>query len=336
MSKAGSRPVYQQKIAAIIVNYKIADLAIEAIKSLEQTARTFNNFSVHIVDNLSLGDDVERLQKAIKDKGWQRWVTLHPQNKNLGFAAGNNVILRKILQGELAADYAFFLNPDACILNDAVGQMVQFLEAHPKAGIVGARLENEAGAEQTSAFHFPTILGEFEQAISLSIFSKALARWKIALPSQQKTSQVEAVSGACLMLRKEVLETIGLMDEGYFLYYEETDFMLQAHKAGWQTWHLHTASVLHLEGKSTNAHLGGGLEASPLPLYVFESWRYYFLKNHGRLYAATAGVARLSGAILYKAHRFILQRPSEQPANSVSSFWKHCLWPLMTKSAPRK
>ena len=331
-----SNAILSSKIVTIIVNYNIADHVIDAVRSLEPSAQKFDDFTVRIVDNQSTGNDVELLSAAILENGWQDWVKLHPENDNLGFAAGNNVALREALT-HAPADFIYLLNPDAWVRDDAVEQLVSFLEQNSEVGIVGSRCEYEEGSVQVSAFRFPTILGEFEQAISLSFVTRLLARRQIAPRPKNTTYQTDWLSGASVMIRKQVFDDIGMMDQGYFLYYEETDFMLQAARAGWSAWYLHTARAVHLVSQSTKIQNESSIDEAPrqnkpLPAYWFDSWRYYFTKNHGRVYAITAGMAWMAGSLLYKAHRFILRRPSTQPAHATSSFWKHCFVPLLRES----
>jgi len=333
------RPV-DKKIAAIIVNYNIAALAIRAIESLEPVAGKFATFSVHVVDNASPNQDAALLSRTIAERGWHDWVTLHAEQVNHGFAGGNNVALRAVLNEAEPPDYIFLLNPDAYVLEGAVEQMVHFMETHENVGIVGSRCEHPDGRLQASAFRFPSLLGEFEQTISLSIVDRLLARWQVAPPPAQKSGKADWVAGASTMIRRAVFEDIGLMDEAYFLYFEETDFMLNAARAGWATWYLHEARAVHLLGQSTKIHHEGADDEAnnakatePLPLYLYDSWRTYYVKNHGRAYAIGAALAHLAGASLYRMHRFLLRRPLEQPANAISAFFRHGLLPLLREKA---
>jgi N-acetylglucosaminyl-diphospho-decaprenol L-rhamnosyltransferase len=118
--------------------------------------------------------------------------------------------------------------------------------------------------------------------------------------------------GASMMIRRQVFDAIGLMDENYFLYYEETDFCLQARRAGWSCWYVPQSRVMHIAGQSTGVTAE---TASPkrLPQYVFDSRRRYFVKNHGWLYAAMTDLSWLVGYGLWSVRRVIQRKPNTDP-----------------------
>lgn len=115
-----------------------------------------------------------------------------------------------------------------------------------------------------------------------------------------------------MMVRREVFESVGLMDEGYFLYYEETDFCLQAKRAGWSCWHVPQSRVMHILGQSTGV-TATNQQPKRLPQYWFDSRRRYFLKNHGWLYAAMVDVSWLVGFSLWRARRILQRKPDADP-----------------------
>lgn len=333
MNDSEMEQVFRRRVVAIIVNYNTWSYTLSAIRSLAPAASRFADLTVHVVDNKSPGNDAAELAAAIAANGWEKWVFLHAEDANLGFAAGNNVVVRQMLQpgnaGEARPDHFYLLNPDAYVKDDAVEQMVLFLERNAEVGIVGSGLEHESGGIATSAFRFPTLLGEFEQALGLGLASRLLARWRIAPPPRAATYRTDWVGGASVMIRRQVFDDIGLMDAGYFLYFEETDFMLRAAQAGWQAWYLHTARAVHLIGKSTKMREGEAVDEKPLPAYLFESWRRYYTKNYGTAYAIATGVAVLSGAMLYRLHRRLLNKRREQAPNIISAMWRYYLRPLL-------
>lgn len=118
-----------------------------------------------------------------------------------------------------------------------------------------------------------------------------------APPVRDETFQTDWVSGASLMIRREVFQDIGLLDEGYYTYFDDMDFCFNARKAGWPTWYVHRSRVIHLVGETT-----GVTKKKPKrqPPYVFEARRRYFLKNHSPLYAAMADLGRIFGLALWR------------------------------------
>lgn len=322
---------FDLRLDVIIINYNSAYLTIQSLHHLEAIRFITREFTVHVVDNNSPQNDADILKKEIDDKQWNDWVLLKPQANNHGFAGGNNVVLRDILFTDAPPDYVYFLNPDAYPLEGAVEQLLIFLEQHRHVGIAGSLLQDEHGNQQRSAFRFPNILGEFERGISLSIVSRVLEPWKTAPVPQLDTYKVDWVSGASVMVRRQVFDDTGLMDQGYFLYFEETDFMGLAARKNWPTWFVHTSLVVHFAGQSTglrNGQTGG----KPMPKYWFDSWRRYFTKNHGKAYALTACFAWLTGISLYRLHRFLRRRPASVPPKIISNFVTYCVTPILWRN----
>ena len=150
-----------------------------------------------------------------------------PTDRNRGFAFGNNAALRPLLQLRDPPAYFHLLNPDTYIRPGAVTKLIDYMAAHPRIGIAGSRLENPDGSPQSAAFHFHGILSELERGIRIGLVSRLLRRWMVAPPPRNAPHKTHWVSGASMMIRREVFEDIGLMDEEFFLYFEETDFCLR-------------------------------------------------------------------------------------------------------------
>jgi GT2 family glycosyltransferase len=191
--------------------------------------------------------------------------------------------------------------------------------------VVGSRLEDPDGKPQSAAFRFFSILGELERGFRLRAASWLLSRWAVVLPQPREACRVGWVSGASLMVRREVLETVGLMDEGYFLYCEEVDLCLQASRAGWECWHEPESRVVHLGGQST------GVDPTDTsrrpPAYVFESRRRYFVKNHGRAYASVADLCWLGAHLVWRVRARLRRPPQRAAPGLLSDFVRHsALW----------
>ena len=112
-------------------------------------------------------------------------------------------------------DYILLLNPDTVVRPGAIVELLQFMEASPKVGLTGARLEEPDGTPQRSAFRFPTVLGELENGVRLGVLTRLLSRNVVAPPVSAEASRADWLSGACLMVRREVFDAVGLLDEGY-------------------------------------------------------------------------------------------------------------------------
>jgi GT2 family glycosyltransferase len=193
------------------------------------------------------------------------------------------------------------------------------MDTHPDAGIAGSRLENPDGTPQESAFRFHSLASEFDFGWRLGPLSKLLKNWVAAPPISQEICQTDWVAGASMIVRREVFEKIGLMDEAYFMYCEEMDFCLQAHKAGWTCWYVPESRVVHLVGQSSGV-TDPNKPAKRLPTYWFDSRRRYFIKNYGLVYTALTDVSWASGFAAWRVRRVLQGKPDSDPPKFLRDF----------------
>jgi len=285
--------VLVSRVIIIIVNFRTADLVCDCLYSLSMDIRMLHG-RVIIVDNNSEDGSVEFLSETIEKEGWEQWASVLPQDNNLGFAAGNNVAIQNILAQETPPDYVLLLNPDTLVIEGAVESLTRFLDEHPETGIVGAQLENENHVPESSARRYPSIWSEFESGARLGVLSRLLKNFRVAVPVTDFAFRCDWVSGAAMLIRRQVFENIGLMDEEFFLYFEELDFCHRAHSAGWHIWLEPAARVIHLEGRATGIQQARRRRGQ----YWYDSRRRYFLKHLGMLRWILAdllwGLGRLS------------------------------------------
>ena len=300
------------QLMVVIVNYRTSQLTIECLRSLASEVRSVPGTRVVVVDNDSGDGSVEKISAAISAEAWDSWATLIPSNYNGGYAYGNNLAIRPALEQPHPPSYFLLLNPDAQVRPGCLKTLVDFGEQNPTVGIMGSSLENPDGSLWPFAFRFPSILSELEQGMRLGLVSKLLSKWIVAQKMGDQPQPIDWLPGASMMIRRQVFEAIGLMDEAYFLYYEETDFCLQAKRAGWTCWYVPASRVMHIAGQSTGVT---DRESAPkrLPQYVFDSRRRYFVKNHGFLYAGLADLARLVGLCTWSIRRIIQRKPDTNP-----------------------
>ena len=278
------------KLHVVIVNYKTPELAIDCLRSLEPEIATVAGCRVIVTDNASGDGSPEKVEAAIREHGWSDWAVSLPLPKNGGFAYGNNQGIRPSLNTPDEPDYYFLLNPDTRVLPGALKAIVDFLDAHPQAGIIGTRVENEDGTVRRSVFRFHTVRGEFEGGARIGVISKIFHRSIVAPPMPEQVTQAEWVSGASMVVRADVFKQVGLMDEGYFMYYEETDFCLRAHRAGWQCWYVPEARIIHLVGQASGV-TGANRALKRRPKYWFDSRARFFRQSYGTMTALAADLA---------------------------------------------
>jgi GT2 family glycosyltransferase len=306
-------------LRVVIVNYRTPALVTDCLRSLAGEMPAGADWRVVVVENASGDGSAEVIGGAIRREGWDAWAELLLAERNLGFAGGNNVALRPILAAPQPPDYVLLLNPDTVVRSGAVAALIDFLEAHPQAGIAGSRLEDPDGTPQRSAFRFPTVWSELESGVRLGLVSRLLRRWVVAPPVRDDAHPTDWMAGASMLVRRAVFDAIGLMDEGYFLYFEETDFCLRARRAGWPGWYVPASHVVHLVGQSSGV-TDTKRPAKRVPRYWFESRRRYFRKNHGRLYTLLADVAWTLGFSLWRVRRWLQRKPDHDPPRLLWDF----------------
>ncbi|HMP54729.1 MAG TPA: glycosyltransferase family 2 protein, partial [Candidatus Melainabacteria bacterium] len=228
---------------------------------------------VYVVDN----DSKDGSAAMVAEK--HGWATLMANDDNLGFAKANNQVLR-----QAKGRYVLLLNPDTEVEPGALKTLIEFLEAHPKAGIVAPQLLNSDGSIQRSCRQFPTFTGMLFELVGLSkLFPKGskmgttFRAYKMLDWEHDDEREVDQPEGACLLLRREVLEEVGLLDEGYFMLFEEVDWCYRIKKAGWQIWFTPKARVMHHYGQSIKQVKARMILSSHRGLYRF--WRKHYRGN---------------------------------------------------------
>ncbi len=261
----------------VIVNYRTSDLAIDCLHSIAAQIAEIPKLHVVVVDNASGDGSVEKLIEAIDREGWHGWASVIASDRNGGFAYGNNTGIREVLRSACHVDYVMLLNPDTVVRGGTIRALVDFMDTHSRVGIAGSLLENAEGGTECSAHNAPSPLGELVSGASLGILSRALNRYTVSPPLREVAHGCDWVSGASLLVRREVFEQIGLLDEEYFLYFEEVDFCYCARKAGWEVWVVPESRVVHFEGAST------GIQniMRRRPRYWYDSRRRYFIRHFG-------------------------------------------------------
>jgi N-acetylglucosaminyl-diphospho-decaprenol L-rhamnosyltransferase len=284
----------------VTVNFRTPELVIESIRSVAAHGAVLNGGKLVVVDNHSGDGSAEKIQSAIVSQGWQSWVKLLRAERNGGFAYGNNVGIKHLLSISPQDDYLMILNPDTLVRGNAIGELIRFLDAYPKVGVVGSRLENANGSIECSAHQFPSPLGELLDGARLGLLSKWLARYEVTPALRHDAYQCDWVSGSSMMVRRQTLEEVGFLDEAFFLYFEEVDFFQRIAKTPWQVWYLPQSVVMHIEGVATGIKV-----AKRRPSYWFDSRRRYFVKHYGVTGLFAADFLWSIGRFSYKVRRLL-------------------------------
>lgn len=309
------------RLAVVIVNYRTSALAAACLRSL---ADQIDAASMHVVvvDNASNDGSAEELSRLVATNNWSQWATVLPLATNRGYAAGNNAALRMLLDGGDPADLIWFLNPDCVVQPEGLSALLEFMDAHANAAIVGSRLLDGDGGIQVSAFRFHSILSELVEAVRWGALSRCLADYVVAPPPPAVASRTDWVAGASMVVRRDVFERIGLLDEEYFLYFEDVDFCLRAARVGFECWYVPASRVVHFAGSSTGVTAPARATARR-PAYWFHARQRYFRKNFGPLYTLAADLAFIAGFALWRVRRLIQRKPDRDPARFVWDFLAH-------------
>jgi N-acetylglucosaminyl-diphospho-decaprenol L-rhamnosyltransferase len=289
-------------VATIIVNYRTAEATIDAVTTLSPDLDKLVNPLVVVVDNDSGDGSFERLKKTFAEPRWANRVVVIDSRHNGGFGHGVNVGVRHVLDSNGPPRYFYVLNPDAVIDPGALGELVSFMASHPDAGLLGNVVRNQ-GADVIKAFRFPSMLSELEGGARLGLLTHLLQQYVVPI-NPAESCQVDWVSGVSMLFRSEVFSTVGFFDEGFFLYFEEIDFARRLRETGWKVYFVANVGVGHIGGLST----GFNDETRRIPRYWFQSRRRYFVKHHGRLYAAACDAAWVLGHAIFMTKLNLLRR----------------------------
>lgn len=290
----------RQPFSIVIVNYRTPGEVADCLRSI--FAQDVAPLRVFVVDNASGDDSLAAIGRAVRAHGWGDAVQLLAQPRNGGFAYGCNAGVRAAFERDPGCRLVLFANPDTQLRAGALRSVLAFMDRAADAGIVGCAVEDPGGEPQLSAHAFPGPLAELDDGARLGVLSRLLRTRRFARgPGREEPFACDWVSGACFAVRREVFETIGLLDEGFFLYFEEVDFCRRASRAGWKVYHLPQARVMHVEGASTGIRDANRRR----PAYWFASRRRFFLKHHGAAGLLAADVLWSAGRISWKLRRLL-------------------------------
>ncbi len=314
-----------QTVLVVIVNYRTAALTIDCLRSLIGEHDALPHLRVVVTDNASGDDSVPRLEAFIRQEQLDAWITIDPLPRNGGFAYGNNAAIRPALASDQPPDFVLLLNPDTVVRPGAIVSLLQFMLANPRVGLAGSRLEDPDGTPQRSAFRFPTIAGELDKALRFGPISRALRRYIVAPPVPPRDTVTDWVAGASVLVRREVFADIGLLDERYFMYYEEVDFCWRAHQANWPCWYVPESRVVHLVGQSSGV-TNTKIKRKRRPAYWFDSRRRFFLRSKGRWYSLGCDLAMLCGLAIWQTRCFVSRKPNNDPPRLLLDAFRHSVF----------
>lgn len=313
-------------VLTVILNWRTAEMTLRSAAAA-LVAMDGIEGAVVIVDNDSGDGSFEHMTAEVIARGWDQGphrVRVLQSGHNGGFGAGNNFGIRAGLPGGGRPDYIYLLNSDAFPAPGAIRALLAHLEAHPATGFAGSRIHGEDGVPHHSAFRFPSLAGEFEQAARSGPISRLLHASVVAPPLPAVSGRVDWLAGASLMMRRTVLDRIGLFDETFFLYFEETELCLRAARAGFPTDYVLESRVAHIGSVST------GMKGwQRVPRFWLDSRMYYYTRSHGRAYALAATAAHVAGGLIWRLRALIQRKDVIDPRYFLRDMSAHTLhWAL--------
>lgn len=261
----------QIDLSVILVSYNTAGMLPECVAALRKSLERLTH-EILIVDNASRDGSAALIRRDFPD------CRLIENDVNVGFGRANNQAL-----AWARGRYVLLLNTDAFVLPDTIDKTVAYMDAHQQCGILGVKLVGRDGVLQPSARYFPTPMNIFLNRTGLGrVFTNVRMvddmNW-----DHKSVRRCDWVPGCYYLVRREVIDKLGLFDPRYFLYYEEVDHCLAARKAGWETVYFPDTTVVHIGGESAKSDsevTAGGRQIEAIQI---ESELLYFRKNHGIL-----------------------------------------------------
>ena len=309
-------------LAVIVLNYRTLDLTRDCLASLATEVEP--GIRVVVVDNASGDGSGERLASLVLERGWSDWATVLQSPVNGGFGAGNNFGIRSI-----HADAYVLLNSDTLVRPGALKSLREAMRLHPEAGIVGAGLVNVAGDQDYNAFRVPTPISEFIRAARTGPLTRMLRRHDPILPLTQEPFEPGWVGFACVLIRREVVDSVGLLDDDFFMYFEDLDYCVRATRAGWKILYWPAARIVHIHGASSGVTRDENWRHRA-PRYYYESRARYFAKRYGRRGLWLANCLFHLGRLV-AAPRELLGRSTELRDKEGLDIWINAGRPLQSR-----
>jgi GT2 family glycosyltransferase len=285
----------QIDLSIIIVNYKTIDFLIPCLSSIYKKNLDLN-IEIIVIDNNSKDNSVARIKELFP------LVIIMENESNLGFATASNQGLR-LMKG----NYALLLNPDTEVMNDTLARMLEFMKDNPRVGILCCKNVDIQGNFERTVHPTPSLIHEFSYFFYILKLDRILPSRMIlryyddVAKSSLDPFPVGWVCGACLMINKETIKEIGLLDENLFMFFEDVDWCMRANKKGWKVMYHPHVSILHHEAGSSKTDIN--LISQRLE-YSYKSKLYFARKHFGKkgpMVVKLASFLDLTGRIIFTA-----------------------------------
>ena len=311
-------------LLVVITVYRSADLTIDCLHSLKNEITRIPGAKVGICDNGNDDDTAKRLEKEIQANDWQNWAYVKSIYPNRGFTGGNNAILSDAMTWENRPDYFILLNTDTLVRSNALVELVKAAKLHPDVGIIGSRMESMDGTPQVSCFRFISPISEFLRAAKTRPVTTLFSKWEVPMHTIPETPiNPQWVTFACALIRAKVLEEVGLLDKGYFLYFDDVDYCRSTLLAGWRILYWPSSKVAHLKGQSNPVKKLTSARKR-LPKYYYEARNYYFKKFYSRSGLILANIFWTLGRCISLLREIIGNKMPHLAEKQWKDIWINC------------
>jgi len=316
----------RRRLGIIILNYKTPDLAIDCLHSLKEQIEP--GIAVVVVDNASNDGSSKRIEEQITSNEWESWARVLCSSVNGGFAAGNNLGIQAI-----DADAYILLNADTIVLPNTTKELLHAMELRPDAGLIGPRCVSPDGNKALSTFQFIRPITDFIRSASTGPVSRLLRRYDVPFHTTDVAAEPDWVGFGCVLIRREVIEQVGLLDDGFFMYFEDVDYCHRVRNAGWTIMYWPKGGIVHLLGGSSGFTSEEALQ-NRAPRYFYESRARYFAKHYGRIGLLLANVAWLLGRCISLSRELLGNKQPHHRKNEACDIWINVLNPVRTSPIP--
>lgn len=302
------------RLAVVVLNYRTPALVADCLATLEHELDPASDAAI-VVDNHSADGSADEIERTITQRGWSHWARLVRSPVNGGFSAGNNLGMQ-----HADAEFYLLLNSDTLVRPGAVQELLRAASMRPEAGLLGPRLEWPDGTPQNSCFRDKSVWSELIAGAQSGPITKLLARRDVTMGAFDAPVPADWVSFACVLVRREVIERIGPMDEGYFMYFEDADYCRKARRDRFGVLYWPSARVVHLRGGSSPVKSNTAARKR-LPAYYYASRTRYFATFGGRPLLIAANAAWSIGWLIALARRVLHRRPIGTPSRALRDNW---------------
>lgn len=317
------QPGAAKRIAVVIINYKTPGLVLDCLASLETQLDPMTDVAV-VVDNASGDGSVEMLSDQITARTWGNWVRLVLSAVNKGFSGGNNLGIRSV-----DAEYYLLLNSDTVVRPDAIAQLLRAAEEHSEAYLISPRLEWPDGTPQVSCFRSRTLIDEMLRAARTDVITKLFRRDGVNGDIGDEPCCPAWTSFAAVLIRRSATKAVGLLDEGYFMYYDDIDYCQRLWQANMQVLHWPAARIVHLRGRSGPTKELTAQRKRP-PRYWYASRSRYYAKYYGRVGLWAANFLWWIGRCISFAREAVGNKQPHTCQREWLDIWINAMHPLKT------